>query len=275
MASKLNAQPVTEWSAVRGFANLLHKENRAWWGTRRWWINALLWPGLIGGLMANMLFVPTIASLANEAEIEQAGGLIAYVVQMGAGVLFEFGAVAMAIGVVILAQDLILGERQNGLTEWLLSLPVARRAYLLAKLAANGFAILVLLVGLPAALGYGLLSVRLGAAFPIPSFLIGVGVLALHTLFYLALTLAIGTIFNSRAPILGVGLGSALGGGMLGSLFQPLLYVTPWMLPKVAALLANHQIVPAAMLWPPLAATILWSILFVCAALIRLEWMEF
>jgi len=275
MASKLNVQPVTEWSAVRGFANLLRKENRAWWGTRRWWINALLWSGLIGGLMANMLFVPTIASLASEAEIEQAGGLTAYISQMGAGVLFEFGAVVLAISVVVLIQDSILGERQSGLTAWLLSQPVARRAYLFAKLAANGLAILVLLVGLPAVLGYGLLSIRLGVAFPILSFLVGVGVLALHTLFYLALTLALGTIFNSRAPILGVGLGSALGGGMLGSLFQPLLYVTPWMLPKVAALLANHQVVPAAMLWPPLAAALLWSVLFVCMAQIRLERMEF
>ncbi len=275
MTSERNVQSVKEWRHPRGFANLLRKENRAWWGTRRWWLNALVWTGLICGLMANMLFVPTIAALASEAEIEQAGGLTAYIVQMGAGVLFEFGAVALAIGVVILTQDAILGERQNGLTEWLLSQPVTRQAYLLAKLVANSLAVLVLLVGLPAAIGYGLLSIRLGAAFPIPPFLMGVGALTLHTLFYLTLTLSLGIFFNSRAPILGVALGSALGGALLGSLFQPLLYVTPWMLPKVSALVANSQAVPASMLWAPLAAALLWSLLLVGVALVRLEQMEF
>ncbi len=99
--------------------------------------------------------------------------------------------------------------------------------------------------------------------------------MALHTLFYLTLSLALGTMFNSRAPILGLGLGSALGGAFLGSLFQPLLYVTPWMLPKVSALVANGQAVPASMLWSPLAAALLWSVLFVGVALVRLERMEF
>ncbi len=91
----------------------------------------------------------------------------------GRGVLFEFGAVALAIGVIVLTQDAILGEKQNGLTEWLLSQPVTRAAYLLAKLVANS------------------------------------------------------------------------------------------------------QAVPASMLWSPLAAALLWSVLFVGVALVRLERMEF
>ncbi len=275
MTSERNVQSVKEWRPFRGFFNLLRKENRAWWGTRRWWLNALVWPGLIGGLMTNMLFVPTLAALASAAEVEQAGGLTAYMVQMGAGVLFEFGAAALAIGVVILSQDAILGERQNGLTEWLLSQPVTRRAYFLAKLTAHSLAVLVLLVGLPTASGYGLLSFRLGAPFPALPFLMGVGALTAHTLFYLTLTLSLGIFFNSRAPILGIGLGSALGGALLGSFFQPLLYITPWMLPKVSALVANQQVVPAPMFWAPFAAALFWSLLLVGLALVRLERMEF
>lgn len=275
MIDKLEVRPIEEWSRLRGFANLFHKESRAWWGTRRWWLNALIWPGVINGLMANMLFVPTIASLASPAEVERAGGLTGYLAQMGAGVLFEFGAVVLAIGVIVLIQDAILGERQSGLMEWLLSQPVTRPAYLLAKLAASSLAALVLLVGLPASLGYGLLSIRIGAAFPAWPFLMGVGAMILHTLFYLTLTLALGTIFNSRAPILGLGLGSALGGALLGSLFKPLLYITPWMLPKLAALLANNQALPSPMLWAPLAAALIWSMVFIGAALLRLERMEF
>ncbi len=275
MTSNLQVRPMAEWSRLRGFANLFHKESRAWWGTRRWWLNAMIWPGLIGGLMVNILFVPTFASVANPAEVERAGGLTGYLAQMGTGVLFEFGAVALAIGVIVLIQDVILGERQSGLMEWLLSQPVTRPAYLLAKLTANSLAVLVLLVGLPASLGYGLLSIRLGAAFPVWPFLMGVGAMILHTLFYLTLTLALGTIFSSRAPILGLGLGSALGGALLGSLFKPLLYVTPWMLPKVAALLANSQAAPPAVLWAPLTAAFIWCVIFSGVALLRMERMEF
>ena len=36
-------QHVKEWSQMRGFSNLFRKENRAWWGTRRWLVQAVLW----------------------------------------------------------------------------------------------------------------------------------------------------------------------------------------------------------------------------------------
>lgn len=35
-------------AGMRGFANLFRKENRTWWGTRRWWINLILWPLMLG-----------------------------------------------------------------------------------------------------------------------------------------------------------------------------------------------------------------------------------
>ncbi len=98
MAANIEFELVKELSGLRGFTNLFHKENRAWWGTRRWWINALLWPVLMCGLLANMLFVPTIANLATEAEIARAGGLTAYILQMGLSVFFEFGTTVLALG---------------------------------------------------------------------------------------------------------------------------------------------------------------------------------
>jgi hypothetical protein len=62
MSANLEFQPVKEWHSLRGFANLFRKENRAWWGTRRWWMNALLWSGGLGGLVSMMLFIlPSMA----------------------------------------------------------------------------------------------------------------------------------------------------------------------------------------------------------------------
>ena len=275
MAANLELERVKERNGLRGFSNLFRKENRAWWGTRRWWINALLWTVLLGGLTAIMLFASgEEVSEATEAEITQAGGLLAYILSLGLNVFFQFGIPVLAIGTVILAQDLIIGEKQSGVAEWLLSKPVTRRAYVLAKVAANALAVFALLVGLPSVVAYGLLSLRMGAPFPLMPFLSAVGIMAVHTLFYLTLTLMLGTIFNNRGPILGIALGSVLGGGMLGNLVKPLLYVTPWMLPKVAVLTATGQAITAEMGIASLVATALWSVVFIFVAFTKFEKME-
>jgi ABC-2 type transport system permease protein len=275
MAANTEFIRVKEFSSLRGFSNLLTKESRAWWATRRWWINALLWSVLICGLLANMLFVPTVASLATEAEISSAGSVTAYVVLMGLSVFFEFGAAVVGIGAVVLLQDSIIGEKQSGVAEWLLAKPVARRAYVLAKVIGNAVPMLALMLGGPAIIGYSLLSVRQGGFFPVLPFLTALGILAVHTLFYITLTLLLGTIFSSRGPIIGIGLGSVLGGTFLGSLFKPLLYVMPWMLPKIASMVASGEILPPELGAAPLAATLAWSLFFVFAALKRFERTEF
>jgi ABC-2 type transport system permease protein len=276
MSANLDLQKVNEWEGLRGFSNLFSKENGAWWGTRRWWINALLWTVLLVGLTAIMLFAPNEeANEATVAEITQAGGLDAYILSIGLTVFFEFGVPILAIGTVILAQDLIIGEKQSGVAEWLLSKPVTRRAYVLAKVFANAPPLLVLLVGLPSILVYGTLSLRIGALFPMVPFLSAVGTMTLHTIFYLTLTLMLGTIFNNRAPILGIALASVLGGGLLGGFIRPLFYVTPWMLPKLAWLTATGQAISPDMAIASLIATALWSVMFIFVALAKFEKMEF
>lgn len=275
MSTDMELQRVTEWHSMRGFTNLYRKEHRAWWRTNRWWINALLWTVLLGGLSALMLFAAgEEVRDAGEVELAEAGGVLGYVISLGLNAFFEFGVPVLAIGTIVLAQDLIVGERQSGLAEWLLSKPVTRAAYLLSKLAANAVSILLLLIILPATLVYGLLSVRMGALFPWLPFLSGVGIMGLHTIFYLTLVLMLGTVFSSRGPILGIALASVLGGGLLGNLLNPLFYVTPWMLPKLALMTAASQPVPAPMTVAPLAATALWIIIFIAVALHSVEKME-
>ena len=276
MSANPGLQSAKHWEGLRGFFNLFHKENRAWWGTRRWWINAVLWLVLLCGLTAIMLFAPNQeANEATAAEIALAGGSVAHILSIGLSVYFEFGGPMLAIGTVVLAQDLIIGEKQSGVLEWLLSKPVTRRAYILAKVFANAPSLLVLLVVLPSILVYGLLSLRIGTAFPFLPFLFAVGAIILHTIFYFTLTLMLGTIFNTRTPILGVPLASILGGGILGGFIRPLFSVTPWMLPKIAWLTTTGQAVPDEMVIFPLVATAMWSAAFIFVALAKFEKMEF
>ncbi|MBN1668790.1 MAG: ABC transporter permease subunit [Anaerolineales bacterium] len=276
MAANLEFQRVNEPAGLRGFANLFRKESRAWWRTRRGWLNALLWPLALGGFVSFITFVvPAVAVRLDDPIVADYGGEVAFGLMMGVSIFFELGIQAVAVGIVILGQDLIIGEVQSGIAEWLLSKPVARRAYILAKLAATLLAVALLLIALPALVGYLIFTIRLGSPYPLTLFLAGVGIMSLHSLFYLTLVILLGSVFKGRGPILGISLGSLLGGVVLGGVIQPLAYVTPWILYKAASLVATGEAVPDGMLTAPLISTAVWCLVFVLVALFKFERVEF
>jgi len=276
MSTNLELQRVNELERLRGFSNLFKKESRAWWRSRRWWINAILWTGFLGGFTAIMLFLSNSEVMeATGDEIAQAGGLLEYTLEVGQSVFFEFGIPMLAIGTIILTQDAILGENQNGVAEWLLSKPVNRQAYILAKTTANVFPILIFLVGFPSAAVYTMLSIRGAVLYPAGDYIAAVGIMTIHTLFYLSLTLMLGTFFNNRGPILGITLGSVLGGGIIGGFIKQLLYVTPWMLPKIGFMTSSGQPVPGAIGISPIISSAILSIGFIFVAIRKFEQKEF
>jgi H+/Cl- antiporter ClcA len=95
--------------------------------------------------------------------------------------------------------------------------------------------------------------------------------MGLNVLFYITLTILLGVLFNSRAPVLGIVFGSLIGGTIIGGFIKPLLYITPWMLPKTSTLIASSQQVPGELLWLPVVFTALWSIVFLLAAVYRFD----
>src|SRR5512136_2168671 len=119
MDANLELKRVKEWAWMRGFANMYKKESRAWWSTKRWWINGLLWVGLVGGMMAVFIFVfpAMLAALGQTTTVADNGGLV----KMGLKSFFDLGTLAITVGVIIVCQDLIIGEKQSGLTEYLLA----------------------------------------------------------------------------------------------------------------------------------------------------------
>jgi ABC-type transport system involved in multi-copper enzyme maturation permease subunit len=267
---------IHERQGLRGFANLFRKENQAWWGTRRWWVNALLWPALLGGLVFMMLFMlPPVAEATGDPNVAAMGGPIPFALEMGRTAFFELGTMALAVGAIILCQDLIIDERQSGVVDWLLSKPVARRSYILAKLIATLLATLILMITLPGLIVYGLFFLRTGQAFPFIPYLSGVGIMGLHMLFYLTLTLMAGAFFTSRPPVLALTLGSLLGGSILGGFAEFLLYVTPWTLAKIASATAAGMSLPQEMQVYPLLATGIWCVILVLLTIWKFDHTEF
>jgi ABC-2 type transport system permease protein len=264
---------VREWAWIRGFTALYQKENRAWWSTKRWWINALLWIILQVALEGVMIFLfPAMAGMTGQTDLVEANGGLA---GLGLSAFFQLGTLAITFGVIILCQDLIIGEKQSGLTEGMLSKPVQRKAYVLSKLFASLVAILMLLIILPSAAVYALITFRIGQFVPLQPYLVGIGLLIIHSLFYLTLTLMLGVFFNGRSPILGIGIGIYFIGKILAGMIKPLMYIGPWVLLGFAEAISIGQPVPTEMLWPPLIATGFWCVVFTVAALIQFERTEF
>ena len=56
MSSGKTLQPVVEHGWRSGFANLLRKENSLWWGTRKWWVQTLVWLFISNGIIAFILW---------------------------------------------------------------------------------------------------------------------------------------------------------------------------------------------------------------------------
>jgi ABC-2 type transport system permease protein len=257
--SELQRVGLSGWRT--GLANLLRKENRAWWASRRWLVKSVLWAAGINGFTALMMIV--MPQYSGDDPIH-----------WGVQGLFKLGPLALAFGTIIMLQDAIIGERQLGVTEWLLAKPVSRPAYVLSKLLAHGLGILVILVGLQGALGYGVLWLILDGPFPLLPYLEGMAGLAVHTLFYLVLTLMMGVLTANRRALLGVSQGMLLGGSLVIYVPGTAMMATPWGLVNLLPVAVLGLPLPVS-IWLPIGVTASLSVICVVVALARFERLEF
>lgn len=285
-------QPVKGSGWRAGFANMFSKENGAWWRTRLWLIQSLIWLVVLNGLLASVLRVPADAvaeaqqqmeaDAAAGAQIDPTANLVADS-QIGQGLLvfLLFGGLAVPVAAIILGMETIMGEKQTGTAAWVLSKPLSRKAFLLSKLAANALGILVTCVLLQGIVAYLQVSGKLGMPYPLLSFWSGVGLVFLDILFYLTLTVMLGTLFKSRGPVLGISLALALGGpSMLRVAPKFIATLLPWTFIVPYSQTGAPLALSAALgqpleTWVPVVATALWCIVFVGIALLRFEREEF
>jgi ABC-2 type transport system permease protein len=257
--------PVVERGWRRGFRNLFSNENNLRWGGRRWLSAALTWIAILNGFVL-------LVALANAQDGSMSPAAIA---SDCAQVFVSIGAIATAIGVVVGVQGSIVLEKQLGTAAWVLSKPVSRRAFILAKLLSHSFSFLSLSLMLPTVVYYAqslILWKQLPAATPFWSAWL---LVALHLLFYLALTLMLGTFYNARGPVSGISLGFLFSGLILPNILPEwIMLIFPWPFAELARALVAGKSIPSV--WPiPVIATIIWTILFVIIALWRFEREEF
>ncbi len=254
MASSDSHQLVEAHGWWAGFRNLLAKENADWWGTKTGLVQSLLWFSVINGSLFVVLFFSL--DMPVDARLSNAVGVFSVLVGL-------FGP----IGAIIKVQDAIVGERQLGTLEWVLSKPVSRSAVIWSKVLGNTIGVLVTMVVVPGTVAY-LQAYAFSGVFVSPGkFALGSVLLALSPLFYLTLTILCGVLFSTRGLVVGVPLSLALGQHAAVSLVPGLARVTPWLL--------FRQVEPMVLGGHPegikvmVLSTLVWIALFMAAAVWR------
>jgi ABC-2 type transport system permease protein len=267
---------------LNGFANMFRKETHAWWGTWQWVIQVAIWLAIVNGMLVMItLAAPKIEAAQQTQEIsaEEAAAAAGAIDQTALMVFFVFCGLAPAVGVVILAQDALIGEKQSGTAAWVFSKPVSRIAFLLAKLSSDALGILATMVIIQGAVAYAIFKIGTANNLPLPGYLAALGLVFLLLAFYLSLTYMLGTIFHKRGAVIGIPMVLVFGNQLTGIL--PWMgKILPWNLvmdlgpnqPSLALALAQGQPLPTV---APIIGTAVLTIIFLGAAVWRFQREEF
>ena len=179
-----------DWRA--GFTNLLDNELARWWRTRLWLIQCLIW----GGIMILVLGPWNRGGrpMRMDDAMQQ---------------FTTMTAIFQAVGVIILMQSVLVGEKLDGTAAWVLSKPAARPAFILSKLIANSLGILLTMVVLCSAITFAFCVTSIPgfaarAAHEPARYLAVPAIAFLHHLFYASLALMLGACFKSRMAVIAV-----------------------------------------------------------------------
>ena len=205
-------QLVNEQGWRRGLRNLLRAEMGSWWQTRSWWIQTLIWVSVVNMSIASAIW----------GSSEDAPAAIA--------LYALFACLFPTIAIIIILQDAIIGEKESGTAAWVLSKPVSRTAFVVAKLIAHSVGVLVTMTLLPGLVAYLQLSLAGDTWLNPLTFLGGMGIAWLYQMFFLTLTLMLGVLFAQRAAVIGIPLALAFGTQLLIGAVPTLQYVLPWRL---------------------------------------------
>jgi len=263
-APTLKSASGTGWTT--GLGNMLKKENWVWWGTRKWLIQTIVWTAIVTGLITILLYIMTVF----QDEATKAASSIG---ESGIQLFFSLSAFVMVFGIIILTHDVILKERESGTAEWVLSKPLSRTAFVLSKLIASTIGITLIIVLLQGALSYAVISLYNGSPIALLSFAGGLALIWLACMFYLTMLLFLGTLTTSRGVVLGAPIGFYLLGSIVPMIVKESVYVMPWKLGDIAAVIALGSALPVEMLLP-VGATVVWIVIFLAGALWRIEKLE-
>jgi len=262
-------QRVDEKGWERGLGNLLQGEYSAWFKSSRWWKQLILWFSII-----NLMMIIMMIAAADAAKNGGEGPPILFMYGL-------FGGMFVAFGVMIIMQRVLVGEKRAGTAAWVLSKPVTRTAFVVSRLVVNAIAILLTAVIVPGVIMYLSLGLFTDIGWLSPlGFSAGLLMLALHTFYWIALVLMMGTLTESSGAVIAVPMALYfifwLGTGMIPGL----IYISPLLLTfapdeTMNALAVSFMTGEPVSSWMPLISTVVFSVIFIAVAIWRFNRQEF
>jgi ABC-2 type transport system permease protein len=219
-------QPVKVKGWKIGFANVLNRELERVWNPRAFSIQTLTWLVILNFILGLFIQVDSGGSFASSMAV------------------FMILASAVApMGAAIVSSGAIIGEKQSGTAAWVLSKPASRTGFIIAKFLAIASAFLVSAVVIQSIVAYSQISMAGRSLVPAGPFLGGVFSVTLAVIFYLSLTLFLGTVFNSRVPVMAIPIALVMAQifltGLLGAVLDWLPYLLPGNLMQISVDFVN------------------------------------
>lgn len=130
----------------------------------------------------------------------------------------------------ILLQGVVIDEKVSGIAAWILSKPVSKKAYLISKLATSILAIILVSVVINGAIGYGVF-IAFGYTLDMLGFAMNLGLTGIVVVYFVSLTIMLGTITTSRGKVLAAAIGLGVGAPIIANLFPLIIFLVPYSLP--------------------------------------------
>jgi ABC-2 type transport system permease protein len=261
-------QLVEEKGWRRGLGNLLRGEYSAWFKSARWWKHLILWFSIINLMMLIMIFAS--ADAAKE-------GTDAPPVLFMYGI---FGGMFVAFGVMIVMQRVLVSEKHSGTAAWVLTKPVTRTAFVVSRLVVNAIAILLTSVIVPGVIFYITLGLFGDFGWLSPfEFAAGLLMVSLHTFYWIALVLMMGTLSESSSVVMAVPMALFFTFWMGTGILPSLIYISPLLLTfspgQMNALSVSFMTGEPVFSWLPLISTVAFCVIFIAVAIWRFNRQEF
>ncbi|MGI2335202.1 MAG: ABC transporter permease [Dehalogenimonas sp.] len=250
-------EPVTAKGWRMGFANVLQREMERVWNIKTLLVHSLVWMVLINMILALVIELESDSGMVTTS-------FITYVLL--SGVLVPMGAAVITAGALI-------GEKITGTAAWILSKPVSRSGFVIAKFIALSSSILVTAVVLQGVIAYAQLSLAQQMFIPVGAFLGAFFTIVLAVIFYISLSLMLGTMFNSRVPVMGIPLALILIQIFLLSALENIAEWLPYILPGSLLSIGSGFVTSESIEYWPLTVfiTLGLSAFFIFMALHRID----
>lgn len=207
------APAIPRTGAMLGFGNMLKKEMRDWFSTRRWLI--------VGGVSTGIIVLFELIAYLTTKDLtpEQAAQLqnTPPPTQMPIMLLGSM----LVVAAIIVTMGEVVEEKKSGTAAWIMSKPASRIGFILSKWIASVVGVLLLTLVIPGVVGVALGVALTGESINVGNYAAAFGLLAIYYTVFVSISILLGTFMPVERAVSAGGSGLFLAMSLLGQNLPP------------------------------------------------------